>query len=68
MFGASWKTSLLGICTILGAVASAAVAYFDGNPNTNPDWPTVGAAITAGWGLMHAKDANVTGGSVQNDK
>jgi len=56
-----WKTTVLGICTILVAVGNALVALLDGNPQTTVDIPTVIAAITAGWGLIMAKDFSVTG-------
>lgn len=67
MFGASWKTSVAGILAIVSAVASAGYMYFDGDPATNPEWSAVGVAIAAGWGLIHAKDKNVTGGTQLND-
>lgn len=59
----SWKTTLLGILTILGAAVTAAIALLDTNPATNPDMAQLWLAITAGIGLIAAKDSNVTGGS-----
>ena len=53
----NWKTTALGLCAILAALAGAAVMLLDGDPHTNPDWPSVVAAIAAGIGLMHAADA-----------
>jgi hypothetical protein len=48
------KTTLLGILTIIAAVSNAAVDYINtGTCNVM----TLGAGITAGWGLIHAKDA-----------
>ena len=55
----SWRTTVLGILTILAVLSGAAVALLDGNPATNPDWPTVIAALTAGFGLIKAKDHGV---------
>lgn len=56
----SYKTTALGIATILGAIAAAAVAMLDGDPGTAFSWPTTIAAITAGIGLMAARDNSVT--------
>lgn len=62
----SWKTTTLGVLTIVTAVAGAVMALIDGNPATNPNWETLIAAVTAGIGLIMAKDSNVTGGNVTN--
>ena len=51
------KTTVLGIATILTAVSSAAIALLDGDPATSFDIGAVIAAITAGIGLIMAKDA-----------
>jgi uncharacterized membrane protein YhiD involved in acid resistance len=51
------KTTVLGIATILTAVSSAAIALLDGDPATTFDIGSVIAAITAGIGLIMAKDA-----------
>jgi len=51
------KTTALGIATILTAVSSAAIALLDGDPATTFDIGSVIAAITAGIGLIMAKDA-----------
>lgn len=58
MLGANWKTTLTGICMILGAIANAGMDYLQGKP---VDLPVTIAAITAGIGLIMAKDAGVTG-------
>lgn len=52
------KTTILGIATIVTAVSSALVSLFDGDPLTNFDIGSVVAAITAGLGLILAKDAD----------
>ena len=54
------RTSILGIGTILVAVAGAVVALLDDDPSTMPQWDTVIAAMTAGVGLLFARDSNVT--------
>ncbi len=59
----SWKTTTAGILTILAAVATAAKAIIDNDPATNPNWEATITAITVGFGLIFAKDANVTGGT-----
>ncbi len=52
-----FKTTALGIATILTVLSAAAVAFFDGDPATNFDIATVIAGVTAGFGLIFAKDA-----------
>ena len=54
----SLKTTVLGIATILTAVSSAVIALIDGDPATTFDVASVIAAITAGLGLVMAKDAD----------
>lgn len=56
----SWKTTLAGIASILTAIAGALTSLTDSDPNTNPDWMATGAAITAGVGLIAARDNNKT--------
>jgi hypothetical protein len=56
----SWRTTALGVCTILAAVAAVGKSLFDGDPATNPDWGTTIGAITAGVGLIMARDNKVT--------
>jgi hypothetical protein len=56
----SSKTTILGVLTILGALAAAGKAFLDGDPATVPDWAAVVTAITAGIGLIVARDNNVT--------
>jgi hypothetical protein len=56
----SWKTTLAGIGSILGALGFALVAQFDANPETVPNWGAVISAITAGIGLIAARDNGVT--------
>lgn len=52
----SWKTTVAGIGGILAAVGGALALLFDGKPDTNPDWTAVIAAVTAGVGLILARD------------
>lgn len=52
----SWKTTLAGIAAIVAAVATAVSAQFDNDPATLPDWTMVIAMITAGVGLVLARD------------
>jgi len=51
------KTTLAGVGAILVAVGGALKALFDGDPSTNLDLTTTIAAVTAGIGLIWAKDA-----------
>ena len=59
----SWKTTVAGIVTIIVAVGNAVLTYL--KTGTLPDFGILIAAVTAGIGLIKAKDANVTGGTVQ---
>ncbi len=56
----SWKTSLLGVLTIVGALCAAGVALLDGDPATNPSWAITGTAFMTGLGLMQARDNDKT--------
>jgi len=51
------KTTLAGIGAILVAIGGALKAIFDGDPSTNIDLASTIAAVTAGFGLIMAKDA-----------
>ena len=53
----NWKTTLAGVGAIMVAVGGALKALFDGDPTTNLDLTTTIAAVTAGIGLIMAKDA-----------
>lgn len=53
----NWKTTAAGVGAILVAVGGALKALFDGDPATNLDVAATIAAITAGIGLIAAKDA-----------
>jgi len=57
----SWKTTIWGILTILGALVSVAVALIDDDPSTNPNWELTVTTIMAGIGLIFSKDFNKTG-------
>lgn len=52
----SWKTTVMGICSILGVLATAVKALVDGDPSTTVDYQMVVAGITAGVGLIMARD------------
>jgi hypothetical protein len=51
------KTTLAGIGAILVAIGGCLKALFDGDPSTNVDLAATIAAVTAGVGLIAAKDA-----------
>jgi hypothetical protein len=48
------KTTILGVLTVVVAVANAAIAFLKGQP---VDLATTAAAVTAGFGLIKAADA-----------
>jgi len=52
------KTTMAGIGAILVAVGAALKALFDGDPTTTFDLTSTVAAISAGIGLILAKDAS----------
>jgi hypothetical protein len=51
------KTTLAGIGAVLVAVGGAMKALFDNDPTTHLDIAATIAAVTAGIGLIMAKDA-----------
>jgi len=51
------KTTLAGLGAILVAIGGALKAIFDGDPATSVDPTTTITAISAGIGLIMAKDA-----------
>lgn len=56
----SWKTTLAGVGTILTAVGVALKAVFDGDPATSVNFEATITAITAGVGLILARDNSVS--------
>lgn len=54
----NWKTTLAGIGAIMVAVGGALKTLFDGDPSTNIDLTATVAAVTVGFGLIAAKDAD----------
>jgi hypothetical protein len=59
------KTTLAGIGAILVAVGGALKAIFDGDPTTSVDPTATIAAISAGIGLIMAKDAEKTAAPIE---
>lgn len=56
--------TVLGAVMIVQALARVAVALFDGDPATVPDFGGLVTEIIAGIGLIMAKGAKSTGGTV----
>jgi len=52
----NWKTSALGVLTILIALATGAKEYL--STDTLPDLGLIVSSVLAGWGLIAAKDAD----------
>jgi hypothetical protein len=61
----SKNLTILGILTIIGALTQAAVAFFDGDAATSVNIEATFTAIMAGVGMILAKGAQNTGGSIQ---
>ena len=61
----SWRTTFAGISTIVITLLGAAKAILDGDATTNPDYPSIIAAITVGLGLIKARDNVVTSADVK---
>lgn len=60
----SKNLTILGIIMIVQALAKVATALFDGDPATTPGWGELVTEIIAGVGLVLAKGAKTTGGTV----
>ncbi len=60
----SKNLTIVGICMIIGALAAAATAIFDGDAATNVNWETTIAALVTGFGFVMSKGAQTTGGTV----
>lgn len=56
----SWRTSVLGIIAVVTALTNAASALFDNDPATLVDLDTTITAVTAGLGLIFARDNKVS--------
>lgn len=63
-FATSRNLTVLGIIQIVQALTVAASALFDGDPATSIDFGMLATAIVAGVGLILAKGAKTTGGTV----
>lgn len=48
------------VLAAIGALCIAGKAMFDGDPNTNPDWSSVGLTLMLAWGLFTARQNNVS--------
>lgn len=56
----SWRTTTLGITTVIMAIAGAVQALLDNDPATNPDLAVAVAAVLSGIGLVFARDAKAS--------
>jgi hypothetical protein len=56
----SYRTTILGVIAVGTAVLNAAKAIFDGDPSTVFDLELTIAAVSAGLGLIFARDNGVT--------
>lgn len=55
----SWKTTLMGIATILIAVGTQLKNMFDNDPTTALNWEALTAGVAIGLGLIAARDNKV---------
>lgn len=60
----SKNLTILGVAFILGALATAAKAVFDGDPSTVVDFAALAKDCVAGVAFILSKGAQSTGGSV----
>lgn len=65
IFGVSYRTTMIGVGTIIMAIGTAVTAQFDNDPTTIPQWGALFAMIAAGLGLMTARDNKVTSEEVK---
>lgn len=59
----NWKTTLAGVGVILAAVGNAIGQYAKGGIGAI-DYPVLFAGLSAGIGLIAAKDFNISGGAL----
>ena len=65
MFGtSSWITSIFGSGSIAGAFISIAFDIYNKQMPSSAELAVLGSALSAGVGLIQAKDKNVTGGTI----
>lgn len=57
----NWKTTTTGILLILGALINAGLEYLK---TSTCNFPVLFTGLTAGWGLIKAKDAGVVGPAI----
>lgn len=56
----SWRTSTAGWTAVGTAIANALLRLFDNNPATNPDWWALISLVLLGFGLIKARDNEVS--------
>lgn len=54
----NWKTTAAGIAAIMIAVGGCLAALTDADPKTTVDFTSIFAALTAGIGLIFARDGD----------
>lgn len=64
MLGTSWVTSVFGSGSIAGVLATLAIDIANKQVPDAATMTALGSALSAGIGLIQAKDKNVTGGTV----
>lgn len=60
----SWRTSTAGWAAVGTAIANAARLLMDKDTATNPDWWALISLVLVGFGLISARDNNVSSENV----
>lgn len=56
----SWKTAGSGLAALLSTAAIVLQQMTDADPGTNPDWPSLMPGIIAAFGLIFARQNNLS--------
>lgn len=60
LFGPSWQPKVLAVLAMSALAIKAASAVLDSDPNTNPDWVSLGGSASAVLALFRTRQTNVT--------
>ena len=60
MFGASWRTKMLGLFAVITVLLGQVMTVLDDDPQTNPDVSLIIANISIGIAFFNTRDNKVT--------